>query len=85
MWPFSDTVKKEAAELKAFRDIGETFKCDGVTYRVKAHTQYIPMVGKKAVLVCKYSYNSEGKLIRTFGANNLPELVRQNVKATSLD
>ncbi len=86
MWPFkSDPLKKEVAELKAFRDIGETFRCEGKTYRVKAHTQYLPMVGLKAVLVCEYSYNSEAKLMRTFGTNNLAELRRQNVKSVSLD
>jgi hypothetical protein len=85
MWPFGDAVKKEAAQLRAFRDIGETFKLDGKTYRVKDHTQYLPMVGLRAVLVCEYRHEPDTLLTRTFGVNNLEELQRQNPAASHLD
>lgn len=79
MWPFkSDPLKKEVAQLRAFRDIGETFKCEGITYRVKEHMQYVPMVGLKALLVCEYSYDADTRLMRTFDASNLPVLRELN-------
>lgn len=76
MWP--DTVKYEAAQLRAFRDIDQTFRWDGIIYRVKAHTEYLPMVGEVAHLVCEYRYKDGTTLTRSFGINNLPTLKEAN-------
>ncbi len=60
MWPFKktepkpDPINDAIAELKAFRDIGETFIYLGRTCMVTAHFEHWPHIG--AVPMLKFDY-----------------------------
>lgn len=85
MWPFReketktkiDGTKKAVDELKAFRDIGETFNYLGITCIVTGHCEYLGMIGFVPILICDY-VDGRGQIRQAkFSLRELPGLIKQ--------
>ena len=80
MWPFRkkvDTTEQGIDELKAFRNIGETFNYLGRTCIVTGHRECWEMIGWVPMLMCDY-VDGRGQIRQVkFNLRELPGIIKQ--------
>lgn len=78
----AESDREEAyAEIKAFRDVGETFNYLGRTCVVTGHLTFLPVIGSTPCLI--YEYCDDHGVIRERRAfrSEIPALVKQQEAA----